>query len=444
MVRRLWKWKSGRRRTNCREKDKTIIGALVETKYPAEVVGNLVPCLWGTSRFGRQIGSVVPASRGIRFHLLKLNNFLFYFTCNHQRISELVCVMKILPLKIQAIALVALATGAGVARAQTTVSTTPVGFISRTIAAATNPTTPSGTTLSFPLSNAPDFVSSVLSIDSTNQFTLTGAAWVAGQFAVASAPRLVRVKSSVTASNVGRFFLVTANTATQLTVTLADGLTDIHSALTVGDTCEVVLANTLGSIFGTAANPPTLQAGASPLSADNVLLFNGVTWVTYYWTGSVGTPANIWKQTGNIDRKGVIIYPDEAVFVIRRAVGSSAVISNIGAVSSSAEQSYIAGAGSTFLSNRFATDTTLGGLGLQNVSGWLAGSSPTTADKVLLWNGITWATYYWTGSVGTPNNIWKQTGNLDRSSTVIPAGTGVFILHAGAPLNLPQALPYTL
>ena len=340
--------------------------------------------------------------------------------------------------------LACLVAGTGVAQAQTTVTTNPVGFITRTIAAAANATTPTNTTLSFPLYNAPDFVSSVSSIDSNTQFTLAGAAWVAGQFAFASAPRLVRVKSSVTASNVGRFFLVSANTTNQLTVTLADGVTDIHSALTVGDTCEVVAANTLGSIFGTLANPPTLQAGSSPLSADNVLIFNGITWVTYYWTGSVGTPQNIWKQTGNIDRSGVVIYPDESVFAIRRAVGSSAVITNIGTVSSSAEQSYIAGAGSTFLSNRFATDITLGGLGLQNLSGWLAGSSPTTADKVLIWNGITWATYYYTGTIGSPQNIWKQTGNLDRSSTVIPAGTGVFILHAGAPLNLPQALPYTL
>lgn len=340
--------------------------------------------------------------------------------------------------------LACLVAGSGVAQAQTTVTTTPVGFITRTIAAAANATTPSNTTLSFPLSATADFVSSVASIDSPNQFTLTGAAWVAGQFAVASAPRLVRVKNSVTASNIGRFFLVTANTANQLTVALVDGVTNINLTLSVGDTCEVLAANTLGSIFGTAANPPTLQAGSTAGTADNVLIFNGFTWVTYYWTGSVGTPANIWKQAGNIDRSGVVIYPDEAVFAIRRAVGSSAAITNLGAVSSTAEQSYIVAAGSTFLSNRFATDLTIGGLGLQNLPGWLAGSTSSTADKVLSWNGTTWVTYYWTGSVGTPNNIWKQAGNIDRSSVAIPAGTGVFIIHAGASLNLIQALPYSL
>jgi len=344
----------------------------------------------------------------------------------------------------RSLSLACLVAGVGVAQAQTTAVTNPVGFITKTIAGAINATTPTNTTLSFPLYNAPDFVSSVVSIDSNTQFTLNGASWVAGQFAVASAPRLVRVKSSVTASNIGRFFLVSANTTNQLTVTLADGVTDIHAALTVGDTCEVVAANTLGSIFGTLANLPTLQAGSTAGTADNVLLFNGTTWVTYYWTGSVGTPANIWKQAGNIDRSGVIIYPDEAVFVIRRAVGSSAVITNIGTVSTSAEQSFIAAAGSTFLSNRFATDLTIGGLGLQNLPEWLAGSTSSTADKVLSWNGTTWVTYYWTGSVGTPNNIWKQAGNIDRSGVAIPAGTGVFIIHAGAPLNLSQALPYSL
>ncbi len=332
-----------------------------------------------------------------------------------------------------------------VSQAQTTATTVPVGFVTRTIPAATNSSTPSNTTVSVPLYSTADYVSSVATIDSANQVSLTGAAWTVGQFSNSSAPRLLRVKSSTAVpANVGKFLLVSANTTNQLTVTLPAGITTVNSELSVGDTCEIVPANTLGSVFGAASNLPKLTGGATPDVADNVLLWDGSTWLTYFWTGTLGTPNNIWKRTGNIDRSNTIIYPDEAAFIIRRDTLSSAILTFMGTVPSTSERTDIAASGSTFISNRFPVDATLGGLGLQNISGWLAGATPDVADKVYIWDAAlaTWATYFWTGTVGTPNNIWKKTGNIDRSSTPIPVGTGVFVSHAGSAVTLTQALPY--
>ena len=323
-----------------------------------------------------------------------------------------------------------------------TATTTPVGFVTVTIPAASDSSTPSNTVVSIPLYGTADYVSTVATIDSTTQFTLTGAAWTPGAFADATAPRLVRVKTSTTAAHVGKFFLIAANTTNQLTVTLSTTVADIATVLSVGDSCEVVPANTLGSVFGTAAKPPTLTGGISPNVADNVLIFDGTTWQTYFWTGAVGSPVNIWKKTGPLDRSGTVIFPDEAVFVIRRDTAAVAAVTLMGTVPSTAEQTDIAPDGSTFLSNRFPVDATLGGLGLQNLPSWVAGTSPTTADNVLIFDGTTWQTYFWTGAVGSPVNIWKKTGPLDRSSTPIPTGTGVFIIHAGAAATLSQALPY--
>ena len=360
-------------------------------------------------------------------------------TPNHQRKTT---IMNTPSLRLRPLAAAILCSLIAPALFAQTATTTPVGFVTVTIPAATDASTPSNTVVSVPLYGTADYVSTVATIDSTTQFTMTGAAWIAGAYANASAPRLVRVKTSTTAAHVGRFFLISGNTVNQLTVTLPVTVTDVATTLSVGDSCEIVPANTLGSVFGTAATPPTLTGGTSPNVADNVLIFDGTTWQTYFWTGATGSPVNIWKKTGPLDRSSTVIFPDEAVFVIRRDITAAATVTLMGTVPSTAEQTDIAAAGSTFLSNRFPVDATLGGLGLQSLPSWVAGASPTTADNVLIFDGTTWQTYFWTGAVGSPVNIWKKTGPLDRSSTPIPTGTGVFIIHAGAAAALTQTLPY--
>lgn len=349
--------------------------------------------------------------------------------------------MKFSSLQFRILSVAILCSIAPSLKAQTTATTTPVGFVTVTIPAATNATTPSNRALSFPLYKAADFVGAVASVDSVNQFTLTGAAWTAGQFAVSTAPRFVRIK---TGTNTGKFFLVTANTTNQLTVDLTgSGVTALSTILTTtptADTCEVLPANTIGSVFGNASNPPVLLAGATSDVADNVLLWNGTTgvWDKYFWTGT------IWKRTGGVDRSNVVIYPDDGVFVVHRTLASVS-LNIMGTVPSTNEQSGVSSSGATFLANRFPIDTTLGALGLQNIPGWVAGGTSDAADVVYVWNGTTnvWDKYFWTGSVGSPVNIWKRTGNVDRSNTVISAGTAVFITHTGSAFDLAQTLPYT-
>jgi len=330
--------------------------------------------------------------------------------------------------------LACLVAGAGVAQAQTTVTTNPVGFITRTIAGATSPTSPSVSNLAVPLYAASDYVSSVLTVDGTNQVTLAGAAWVAGQFAVPTAPRLLRVKSSTSVANVGRTLLVTGNTATQLTVALADGISDIHSVIAAGDICEVIPANTLSILFGATATG--FQTGSSAAASDNVLVFNGTSWDTYY------NNATNWKKAGSLSNfNNTIVYPDDGVMVVRIA-SNPLTITFVGSVPSSAELNVLGGAGSTFIANRFPVDTTLAGLGLSTSPNWTNGNSASAADNVLVWNGTTWDTYYYTGV------IWKKSGSVgsvDRGTTVISSATSVFIRRINSSIsqvNLP--LPYAL
>ena len=341
-----------------------------------------------------------------------------------------------------------------VASAQTTATTVPVGFITKTVPAATSASSPSSIVVSVPLYATAAFTSGAASIDSATQVTLSSAAWTVNQFAIPGVPvsagvqnpHLLRVKSGAGA---GLFFAIASNTNNQLTVILPPSVSSLVGVIGVGDSCEVVPANTLGSVFGSAAVPPVLASGADPSTADNVLIWTGTTWQTYFWTGLDTTPNNIWKRTGNVDRGNTVIFPDDAVFIVRRSTIGPVSLTFMGTVPSTVEKSEVNPVGSTFLSNRFPVDMTLGGLGLQNIPGWIAGDSPDIADNVFIWATppavpvATWQTYYWTGASGSPANIWKRTGNIDRSSTAIPASTGVFLTHRGALLTLTQVLPYT-
>jgi hypothetical protein len=105
-----------------------------------------------------------------------------------------------------------------------TATTTPVGFITVTIPAATNSTTPSNTTpsntaLSIPLYATASRTSAAASVDAATQFTLTGAAWTANQFVIAptgtaTTPYIAKMASG---NSVGQFWLIDGNTTSQRT-----------------------------------------------------------------------------------------------------------------------------------------------------------------------------------------------------------------------------------
>lgn len=307
--------------------------------------------------------------------------------------------------------------------AQTTATTTPVGFITVTVPAAANGT-PSNKALSIPLYNPAAFTAAVTSVDSADSFTLTGANWTANQFT--TAPHFVRIK---TGANVGRFFLITSHTTSQLTVDNRGA--NLQTILAANDSCEIVPGNTLGSVFGISI--PIVQSGATANVADNVFLWNGSTWDPYFHNGTS------WRKAGNLsDQNNVVIYPDEGIFITRRAA-SPLELTFLGTVPSTTERTELAGSGSTFMANRFPVDIQLGNIGLHQSANWTAGATANVADNVSAWNGTTWETYFYNGT------NWRKAGNLaNQDTTVIPAGTAVFVKRAAASAStLTQNLPYT-
>jgi uncharacterized protein (TIGR02597 family) len=321
------------------------------------------------------------------------------------------------------------------------VATVPVGFNNANVTAAVNATTPSSSVVSAPFYQIAKYQGALTSLDSSNQVSFSGGGLTA---LLTTPPYLARFKSG---TSTGRFFIVTSNTDTQLTLdTTTAGYTLTTSAPTntqaqiaVGDSVEILPANTLGTLFGTNSVP--FQTGATANAADNVLLFNGTSWDVYY------NNATNWKKSGSLaNQNNTIVLPDRGMFIVRRAT-SALTLTFLGTVPSTTEKTDFPGPGSSFRANRFPVDATLKGasnpLNLQSLPGWQSGASASAADNVYLWNGTSWSVYYYNGT------NWKKSGSLAiQDSTVIPLGTAMFIVRqssaAGNNSTLTQALPYSL
>ena len=312
----------------------------------------------------------------------------------------------------------------------TTAATVPVGFTQTVVTPAIDANTPSSQVLSVPFYNAAVYAAAVSTVDTSTQFSNSSATWTTNQFAQSGSPYLVHFQSG---NSVGRYFLIQSNTATQVTV--YNRGYDLTSLIAAADTFEIVPANTLGSLFGTTSVP--FQTGATADVADDIYLWNGSGFSVYYHNGTN------WKLSGSLSNQNpTIVYPDEGVFLVRRST-SALSLTFVGTVPSTTERSDVPGAGSTFVSNRFPTDTTLSAVGFQNLPNWLSGATANNADNVYIWNGTSWVVYYYNGT------NWKASGILSTQDTKsIPTGSAVFVVRqssaSGSSSTLPQTLPYTL
>ena len=329
------------------------------------------------------------------------------------------------------------------ASAQTTATTIPVGFITKTAPAAVDASTPSNTPVSIPLYQTADFQSAVASTPAagSHDITLTGALFTpTTQFSVT--PHLIRVK---TGTLTGKFWLILSNSANGVstkepnggTLGVADG--DL-TGLVAGDSCEILPANTLGTVFGSTTPIAGLGTGTTAGGAlvDNILIWNGVTLTfdTYFYHSG-----NSRWQKGISNATNTVLYPDDSVFIVRKGA-SPLPFTTMGTVPSTVERTELFGASSNFVSNRFPVDLTLGTSGIENTPGWVKNTTAGASDTVLLWNAVTgsWDTYFFHSG----NNRWQK-GISNSTNVQIGAAAGFFIVRLAGTSNaiLSQNLPYT-
>jgi uncharacterized protein (TIGR02597 family) len=335
------------------------------------------------------------------------------------------------------------------ASAQTTVTTTPVGAITVTIGAGTG-TVRQATIASFPLINSMVTTGktrgAITSLTSTT-ITSTGAGWTASDLAQPTLPYLLKITSGAAT---GRIFTISANTADKITLSNSEGVSSttidlVALGVIINDTFQIENADTLLSVFGDGTTTGVnISGGATPLGnpnpslADTIQLVTSNSFQTYYYDTAQSAWINLASEAPS---NNVIIRSDTAV-IYNRLKNTPLSITLMGDVPSISRKAVVRSGQTTLLSNYWPTDSTLGGLGLHQLAGWVSSNNPSIADLVQMRVGTSWQTFYHDGS------SWINLASEANSNTNrVAAGSGLIIKKratSGNALVLSQAIPYTL
>lgn len=327
----------------------------------------------------------------------------------------------------------------------TTLSAQTVGYIQYTIAGSSNGTSQKITFISPPFittATTTGLTNGVINSLTSNTVTVTGAGWTASDL-VTNGPTYFYVKSG---SQAGLMLLVTANTTDTLTLdTETQNLTTLGITTGAsGDAFELIQGDTVANVFGTPAEG-IIGGTASQFSAgqtDKIILRDnsGVTRTIYY-----STESNQWRRSGSGANQGTIRVSPYSGAIYYRISTTPLVLLSSGVVPSVQSRQLVPRSGVTFLSRFFPTDTTLGALGLENMTDWRstndAGVTTTTADKVIVTDnsGIVRQFYH-------DGTSWKRGGSgSSQNSVIIPAGSAIQVSRFGSTTNteqFSQALPY--
>ena len=314
----------------------------------------------------------------------------------------------------------------------------PVGVVKVTIAAAPAAGQSKLTAISATLRGAIDYQGTATSIGTfatTSQPLNTGVTtWTATQWT--AEPHLCYIENAAGAEEA---YLITANTTAGV-LTLATSF-DLDTRYPTTATFRICKAQTFGSLFGTSS-VPFLTANSSA-NADNIHVWDGGGWVTYHHNGSSWqSPATAFGGDAN----DTVIFPDEGLFVLRRATTAITLTLN-GSVPTKTQISTISGGSLSFVSNRYPVGTTLNSLGFHNLANWGTAASEANADVAYVWNGTddSWTSYWHNGS------SWQSAATAfggDANGDAIVADSAIFILRrsTSTAANSPNAhaLPYTI
>jgi len=207
------------------------------------------------------------------------------------------------------------------------------------------------------------------------------------------------------------------------------------------------------SLFGGDARGAGLTADAVPSQAAQIQVWDGTDYATYYLAASEDYEEkdNVWIQTGEVDATTDTLAPGTGFWLVSRSAETNEILTQTGEVKTNLT------AGVTI----YGTNKGLGGLAmfanpypadiaLNSAFDWVAAgatknASPSTADQIQVWDGADYATYYLSASEDyeDKDNVWIQTGEVDATTDVIPAGAGCWYKTVSVPdwtLNLPR--PY--
>lgn len=305
----------------------------------------------------------------------------------------------------------ALLLGVTAAQAQTTAFTDPSGYVTVNVTPAASASSTATTAFSVSLRNSKKFASKATSI-SGQTVTVSGQSWTpTTEWADSSNPHLLYIENGSGVES----FLITANTADTLTV---NATVNLESRFSNDANIFIVEATTLGELFGATSEDVKLLESESSTEADNVYLWNGSSWVRYWYDGTN------WTKDGFSNNNNDVVFPDDGVFILRRSTVALSIVFT-GSVPVKDQLTSVP-VGSTFVGSRYPVDTKLKDMGFLNLPGWVKSESSTEADNVYLWTGTTWERYWHN------NDNWTKDGFSNNDETVISGNSALFIVKRSA------------
>jgi uncharacterized protein (TIGR02597 family) len=306
------------------------------------------------------------------------------------------------------------------ALAQTTATTDPVGFITLDVAGYSGGATSAISFKGLGMTRAVEYQGSAETVG-TNTLVDNEATWTDNQFNGVNGAYFVELTSG---TNAGSTYDIQTTTAGTKTITLAQNL---GAGTTAPVTFKVRKHWTIATVFG--PNNEGGLSGGSVTSADQILIYNGTTYDTYYYQ-TIGLGGVGWRKGGSpsVDVSSTVLFPEEGL-VIKRKQATATNIVLLGSVKTG-QTSIPVAPGTNIVSNVYAASMTLSSSGLYtgNSSTGVAGGSTTSADQVLIWNGTTYDTYYYQ-TLGLGGVGWRKAGapSVDASASVIPVGISMVI-----------------
>ena len=319
--------------------------------------------------------------------------------------------------------------------AQTTATTDPVGFITLNVTAGAVGA-PAYAHIGLGLTRTVSYQGTAeTSVGGTTALVDNEATWTDNQFNGAAGAFFVEITSGV---GVGTTYDIAATTASTKTLTLTQSLA---ASVVNGASFKVRQHSTIGSVFG-PANEAGL-AGGTLATADQLLIWNGVGFDTYYFKTS-GLGGTGWRSSTSTsaDKQSQIIYPEDGL-VVKRNPTTPVNVVLMGSVKLGIS-SFPVSFGYNYLANVCAAPLTLASSGLYTADGntGIIGGTLATSNQVLVWNGTGYSTYYYKTS-GLGGTGWRSSAStsVDASTTSIPVGAAIVVNRKnGAAFNwvIPQ------
>ena len=298
------------------------------------------------------------------------------------------------------------------ASAQHVVSTDPVGFVSLDVAAN------GYTFIGIPLVNEMSFAGVVVSV-STSEVTFSTNSFTVGEFdqVVIDSESVPQYIFEVTSgSDVGVAIPIISNNSDTLALS-----EDVSAYVSAGTTVNVRALHTLDSLF---PNGEPFNGGSSAASADEILIFDAATQTTksYFYYSFLGTEG--WRS-GSISNGLRSILPSQAIYIYRKDSAISLTFEGSVKLGTTAIDIF---PGYNLIPNPYPVAYTfdLSDLYIGDPSTGLAsGSSPASADEVIIYNSnAAPTTYFYYSFLGT--NEWR-TGSVPAGNIEIPTGGAIMI-----------------